>query len=65
MLAVTAHAGQADERRVLSAGFNGYLCKPVDVQALAREILRVTQAPVRSLTAPSATPASASFPLDK
>ncbi|AEA60039.1 PAS domain-containing hybrid sensor histidine kinase/response regulator [Burkholderia gladioli] len=53
MLAVTAHAGQADERRVLAAGFNGYLCKPVDIQVLAREILRATQAPERSLTSPS------------
>ncbi|GAB7535734.1 hybrid sensor histidine kinase/response regulator [Burkholderia sp. 3C] len=55
VLAVTAHAGQTDERRVLSAGFNGYLCKPVDVQTLAREILRATQAPLRSLTSPSSS----------
>ncbi|WP_175914028.1 hybrid sensor histidine kinase/response regulator [Burkholderia metallica] len=43
VLAVTAHAGQADERRALEAGFDGYLCKPVDVRELAHKIMRVTQ----------------------
>ncbi|MDN7673083.1 PAS domain S-box protein [Burkholderia oklahomensis] len=42
VLAVTAHAGREDERRVLAAGFDGYLCKPVDLQTLARAILRAT-----------------------
>ncbi|WP_176051042.1 ATP-binding protein [Burkholderia sp. BCC1644] len=43
VLAVTAHAGLADERRALDAGFDGYLCKPVDVRALADKIVRVTR----------------------
>ncbi|MDS0794363.1 PAS domain-containing protein [Burkholderia pseudomultivorans] len=43
MLAITAHAGLADERRVREAGFDGYLRKPVDVRELAREIARLTQ----------------------
>jgi len=43
VLAVTAHAGLADERRALEAGFDGYLCKPVDVRELAHKIARVTQ----------------------
>ncbi|KVP53823.1 ATP-binding protein [Burkholderia ubonensis] len=42
VLAVTAHVGQADERRVLAAGFDGYLRKPVDVRQLARAIARAT-----------------------
>ncbi len=42
VLAVTAHAGRDSERRVLAAGFDGYLCKPVDLQTLARAILRAT-----------------------
>lgn len=40
ILAVTAHAGQADERRAREAGFDGYLRKPVDLQMLARVIVR-------------------------
>ncbi|MGS0895382.1 ATP-binding protein [Burkholderia stagnalis] len=43
VLAVTAHAGLADERRALEAGFDGYLCKPVDVRELASQIARVTR----------------------
>ncbi|MGU7811963.1 hybrid sensor histidine kinase/response regulator [Burkholderia sp. AW49-1] len=43
VLAVTAHAGLADERRALEAGFDGYLCKPVDVRELAHKIARVTK----------------------
>ncbi|WP_175687232.1 hybrid sensor histidine kinase/response regulator [Burkholderia anthina] len=43
VLAVTAHAGLADERRALEAGFDGYLCKPVDVRELAHKIAHVTQ----------------------
>jgi DNA-binding response OmpR family regulator len=43
VLAVTAHAGIADERRVIEAGFDGYLCKPVDVRELAGRIARVTR----------------------
>ncbi|KAG8152415.1 hybrid sensor histidine kinase/response regulator [Burkholderia catarinensis] len=43
VLAVTAHAGLADERRALEAGFDGYLCKPVDVRELADKIARLTK----------------------
>ncbi|MPV68491.1 ATP-binding protein [Burkholderia sp. BE17] len=43
VLAVTAHAGLADERRALKAGFDGYLCKPVDVRELAYKIAQVTK----------------------
>ncbi|QTD94523.1 hybrid sensor histidine kinase/response regulator [Burkholderia anthina] len=43
VLAVTAHAGLADERRALEAGFDGYLCKPVDVRELAHKIAQATK----------------------
>ncbi|RQT74301.1 PAS domain-containing protein [Burkholderia cepacia] len=43
VLAVTAHAGLADERRALEAGFDGYLCKPVDVRELAQKIAHATK----------------------
>ncbi|AJY11525.1 MULTISPECIES: PAS domain-containing protein [Burkholderia] len=41
VLAVTAHAGIADERRAIEAGFDGYLRKSVDVRELAGKIARV------------------------
>lgn len=41
VLAVTAHADRTAEREALDAGFDGYFCKPVDVQALARTITKV------------------------
>ena len=41
VVALTAHAMQDDRERLLKAGFDGYLAKPVDVQALAAELERV------------------------
>ena len=34
VLAVTAYAMEDDRARILAAGFDGYLEKPVDVRAL-------------------------------
>jgi PAS domain S-box-containing protein len=42
VFAVTAHAGRVDERRARSAGFDDFLCKPVDVQLIAQAIARAT-----------------------
>lgn len=41
VVALTAHAMHDDRERLLKAGFDGYLAKPVDVQALAAELERV------------------------
>ncbi|MGU4704033.1 response regulator, partial [Burkholderia cepacia] len=41
VVAVTAHAGTADRRRVMAAGFDAYLCKPVDMPTLASVIVDV------------------------
>jgi len=41
VLAVTAYAMRGDRERILSAGFDGYLSKPVSADLLGREIARV------------------------
>ena len=41
VLALTASAMEADRRRALSAGFTGYLAKPVSLKALRIEVERL------------------------
>ena len=38
MIAVTAHAMQGDEERIVAAGFNGYISKPIDAMKLAETL---------------------------
>ncbi|HJT54040.1 MAG TPA: response regulator [Candidatus Acidoferrales bacterium] len=40
VLAVTAYAMKEDQQRVLEAGFNGYLPKPIDTARLLGELRR-------------------------
>ena len=40
VVAVTAYAMKEDTERVLAAGFNGYIAKPIDSGLLFREIQR-------------------------
>ena len=44
VIAATAYAMRGDRDRVLQAGFDGYVSKPIDASALAREIERLTSA---------------------
>jgi two-component system cell cycle response regulator DivK len=41
-VAVTAHAMLGDRERILSAGFDGYVSKPIDRQSLRDELARVS-----------------------
>ncbi|WP_336851950.1 hybrid sensor histidine kinase/response regulator [Pseudescherichia vulneris] len=40
-IAMTAHAMQGDKERCLAMGFDGYIAKPVNQEALQEEIMRV------------------------
>jgi two-component system, cell cycle response regulator DivK len=48
VLAVTAYAMRGDEEKILQAGFNGYLSKPIAAAVLGRELARVLGRPVGS-----------------
>ena len=37
-MALTAFAMKEDRERFLSAGFDGYLAKPIDVRAFAKQV---------------------------
>ncbi len=41
VLAVTAYAMRGDQEKVFTAGFDGYLSKPIDAAVLGRELTRV------------------------
>src|SRR4029453_15763594 len=41
VLALTAYAGAREESRVLTAGFDGYLAKPIDAAALTAAVSRL------------------------
>lgn len=42
VVAVTAYAMKEDRERMLNAGFNGYVSKPIEPAALFKEIARFT-----------------------
>jgi CheY-like chemotaxis protein len=43
ILAVTAYAMQGDREKVLEAGFDGYLTKPLDMATLTKEIRQLSE----------------------
>lgn len=55
LIAVTAHAMKGDRERCLAAGFDGYVVKPIEVDALFGEIERLVPSSQR-LDFPSAPP---------
>lgn len=46
VLALTAYAGAEEERRVIAAGFDAYLAKPVDSRELATTLRRLVHRPL-------------------
>ncbi|MDZ4763820.1 MAG: response regulator [Chloroflexota bacterium] len=47
IIAVTAHVMSSDQERILAAGFDGYIPKPVSTLTIAKEVSDILQA-VRS-----------------
>jgi CheY-like chemotaxis protein len=45
ILAMTAHAMQGDAELAIDAGCSGYIAKPIDTRALAREVRRYLAVP--------------------
>jgi two-component system cell cycle response regulator DivK len=41
VVALTAHAMAGDRERALSAGFDGYITKPIDIRSFPEEVCRV------------------------
>jgi CheY-like chemotaxis protein len=56
VLAVTAYAMQGDRDKVLNAGFDGYLSKPINARDLANELERLLRKREDRNTAPSQSP---------
>lgn len=44
MIAVTAHVMEGDAERILGAGFNGYIPKPINPMTIADEIKKMLEA---------------------
>jgi two-component system, cell cycle response regulator DivK len=43
VVALTAFAVRGDEERLLAAGFDGYVAKPIDVRAIVGQLLSYLQ----------------------
>jgi len=58
VLAVTAYAMQGDREKILKAGFDGYLSKPINARDLAKEIERLLRKREDQNIAPKHSPAA-------
>ena len=58
VLAVTAYAMQGDRDKVLNAGFDGYLSKPINASDLANALERLLRIPPGNRTLDRANPGS-------
>ena len=45
VIALTAHAGHQERQRILAAGFDAYLAKPIEPPELAATVVRVATPP--------------------
>jgi CheY-like chemotaxis protein len=49
IVAVTAYAMQGDREKIMNAGFNGYLSKPINPVSLSEELKRMLTKPAEPL----------------
>ena len=63
VIALTAYASPADERKALDAGCDGYITKPIDTRALGARVREFLESRVAAASAPAApAPVRASIP---
>jgi len=43
IVAVTAHARQEDENQIRTAGFDGYIAKPINVMTIVEDVFAIVQ----------------------
>ncbi len=65
IIALTAHALKGDRERILAAGMDGYVIKPIDPKELHETIAAVLQRPSKPKTAPPSPTAASLLVLDR
>ena len=62
IIAVTAFASPADERRAFAAGCDGFVCKPIDTRAFPQAIAATLAARRAELSSPATSTATGAHP---